>query len=506
MKIRTRVLAHLLILPLALAWFLPLLGCEVDSYLDPSRTGRFHHTPTVIPILERIDVIEQEESAWGETTGVLPEDLLPNDLTYILSPGDFITVEIFQAMAAGEWRAHSRRIDANGNFRIPEIGDLPAAGKTAQEFEDLIVDRLRDLVVDPRANVVVEEGAAYTYTVDGFVANPGMFTIRRPDLRLSDALASIGGVPRTARTVYVVRQVPLTEDVRPTYERDREPPQRERPSQPAPRQDAPVDIEDLIEQLEDEPRPGPRPGMFGSLESGLVDIDELQPVRVSDQPAVDLDEVRAPRQDLEQPLDETFIYDQERGEWVRTRVAGEATGERRRDDRQRRPGGELVLERVIEIPYERLRTGDSGYNLVVRPRDRIYVEGPDSGVVYVSGEVARPGVYSMPQDGTRLTLSRLVVAAGDLGAVAIPERVDLTRMVGPNREATLRLDLAAIRRRTDPDVYIKPNDHVIIGTSFLATPLAVIRNGFRATYGFGFLLDRNFGNDVFGAPPVNRLN
>jgi polysaccharide export outer membrane protein len=31
----------------------------------------------------------------------------------------------------------------------------------------------------------------------------------------------------------------------------------------------------------------------------------------------------------------------------------------------------------------------------------------------------------------------------------------------------------------------------------------VFRNGFRVTYGFGFLLDRNFGNDVFGAPPIN---
>ena len=48
---------------------------------------------------------------------------------------------------------------------------------------------------------------------------------------------------------------------------------------------------------------------------------------------------------------------------------------------------------------------------------------------------------------------------------------------------------------------MQPNDHVIIGTNLIATPLAVIRNGFRMTYGFGFLLDRNFGNDVFGPPP-----
>ena len=63
------------------------------------------------------------------------------------------------------------------------------------------------------------------------------------------------------------------------------------------------------------------------------------------------------------------------------------------------------------------------------------------------------------------------------------------------------MNLAAIRNRTQPDVVIKPNDHIIIGTSWYATPLAIFRNGFRLTSGFGFLLDRNFGNDVFGAPP-----
>ena len=85
----------------------------------------------------------------------------------------------------------------------------------------------------------------------------------------------------------------------------------------------------------------------------------------------------------------------------------------------------------------------------------------------------------------------------------MPDRVDMTRIVGENREATIRLNLAAIRRRTEPDVYMKANDHVIVGTNWIAYPLAVFRNGLRMNYGFGFLLDRNFGNDVFGPPPTN---
>jgi cold shock CspA family protein len=32
----------------------------------------------------------------------------------------------------------------------------------------------------------------------------------------------------------------------------------------------------------------------------------------------------------------------------------------------------------------------------------------------------------------------------------------------------------------------------------------VIRNGFRASYGFGFIVDRNLGDDIFGISKVQR--
>jgi len=106
----------------------------------------------------------------------------------------------------------------------------------------------------------------------------------------------------------------------------------------------------------------------------------------------------------------------------------------------------------------------------------------------------------------RLTLTRAITSAGGLNGLAIPERVDLTRIVGVNEQATIMLNLRAIQEGTQPDVYIKPDDRINVGTNFWATPLAVLRGGFRTSYGFGFLLDRNFGNDVFGPPPFSRTN
>jgi polysaccharide export outer membrane protein len=474
-----------------------LVGCNVDSFFNPSVTGYWEHTPTTIPILERIDAIEPEEDYWGQTTGVTPEDLIPSDLTYRMNPGDFITVQIFELYAPSQWSAVTRRIDPGGTLRVPEIGDVPAAGLTAQEFEDQLGELLQDYIINPQVDVVVEEGGGFRYTLYGNVRAPGQYALRNPDLRLIDALANAGGVPSFTESIYVIRQIELTEDVKPSFERDRSMDEMTQP--PSAPSDVPADIEELIDLLDEDEEGdgGVSPGVLRQEGEPTIDIDELVPAEEPGEAEVDIDRLR----DQQRRAGEggSWIYVEERGEWVR--VPGR---EGREAPTTAAPGGEppMFVERIIEIPYERLKDGESRFNIVIRPDDRIFVQEPQIGVVYIDGEISRPGTFNLPVNG-KLTLSRLVAAAGGLGQLAIPERVDLVRMVGDNREATIRLNLGAIRQRTEPDVLLKPDDHIIIGTNFWATPLAIIRNGFRATYGFGFLLDRNFGNDVFGAPPTN---
>ena len=157
---------------------------------------------------------------------------------------------------------------------------------------------------------------------------------------------------------------------------------------------------------------------------------------------------------------------------------------------------------MIKVDTRPLLSGDARYNIVVRAGDVIRVPPTEQGIVYLEGEVNGPGSYNLPAVGP-YTLRRAIASARGLSAIGIPERCDLTRMVGENRQATIMLNYRAIVEGTQPDVILKPNDIITVGTTFWAYPLAVFRNGFRFTYGFGFLLDRNFGNDVFGAPPTN---
>jgi protein involved in polysaccharide export with SLBB domain len=113
------------------------------------------------------------------------------------------------------------------------------------------------------------------------------------------------------------------------------------------------------------------------------------------------------------------------------------------------------------------------------------------------GASNRPGAYNIPGEKD-LTLKQLIASGGGISAIGIPERVDLIRRIGVDQEATVRINLRAIFNGTEPDLFLKANDVINIGTNAVATPLAIFRNGLRATYGFGFVLDRNFNTDVFG--------
>ncbi|MEC9374156.1 MAG: polysaccharide biosynthesis/export family protein, partial [Planctomycetota bacterium] len=502
---------------LAVAGLASSLGCEVDAWLfDPSVVGRWEHTPTVVPILDRIDVIERDRGDFVETTPVMPEDLIPEVEEYVVGPGDVLVVEIFDFPVAGAPTPYQLVVDVTGAIRLPQVGQIQVSGLTLDEITQRIREVLREegIIEDALVTITPGQQRRATYSVFGAVAGVGRYFIPDPDYRLLEAVTEAGGVSPIIRKVYVIRQVALTSEA----ERGRgaQQPQRPRQNQQQ-RQQQGTDLIDLIDELTE---PAPPGGM------GLVSADpEAMPTRrrnlqdtgagsQSVPPLIDLiDEPGEEQPRTEQPAVAEASNGEARwmflnGEWVRVtrQAAGRAQGLPEGEDPLAGATAEqLVTQRVIEVPTAPLLQGAADYNIVIRPGDIIRVPSPEAGVVYIGGPgILRPGTYNLPQTG-RLTLSKSVIAAGGLSAIAIPWKVDLTRMVGENQQATIRLDLKAIVAGAQPDVFLKPDDVINVGTSFWAQPMAVVRNGFRMTYGFGFLVDRNFGNDIFGAPPVNRF-
>lgn len=471
-------------------------GCEVNSFFDPSKTGYFGTTPITMPVLDRIAAIEPSTDLWGETSQVSAADLVPSNISYRLHPGDVIDVQIYELYTPGQFYPVTTRIDQGGLIHIPDVGPVTAAGLTVPQLQQEIIARLaKEVMKNPTVQVNVVEGGALAYVLYGHINQPGRFTLQDPTLRLLDALAMAGGVPLSTRRVYVVRQVAINAAMRPQWDQGSE------AAKTSPKKSPPVDLESLINQLQGDGKnpavtpapPSSSPGAWSKAGDPPIDVEDVSPANIK------LPSVQGGAGEAE-GFSSPFLYLPDKKQWVRSQPAAQGDAMSKTGDAAQ--SAALLVERVIEVPYQRLAHGDTSLNLIVRAGDQIYVDGPPTGYVYISGEINAPNAYPLPA-ADPLTLSRFIAMAGGLGALAIPDRVDLVRQVDEGREATIRLNLGAIRRRTEPDVIMKPNDHVLVGTNWFAYPLAIFRNGLRMNYGFGFLLDRNFGNDVFGAPPSN---
>ena len=149
--------------------------------------------------------------------------------------------------------------------------------------------------------------------------------------------------------------------------------------------------------------------------------------------------------------------------------------------------------RVIRVPYAALRDGDLRYNIIIRPYDMIVVPQPTIGEFYMGGHVARSGVYSLT--ARKITLKQAIVSAGGFDNIAVPAQTEVVRRLPDDREIFVRVDLDKVWEGSVPDIYLRPDDIVNVGTSWWAPFVASVRGGFRVTYGFGFLYDRNWAPD-----------
>jgi polysaccharide export outer membrane protein len=450
-----------------------LSGCEGDSWMDPSKVGRFERTPVTLPILDRIDVIEPQEQVSFGRSGVLPEDLIPDVREYVIGINDLITVTVFELIVPGVDSVNTRRVDELGMIRLPGgIGPVKAAGQSPSTLEKAISDILdqKGLLRDASVTVIVQQATQNTYSIIGEPEQDrtafGTYAIPRPDFRLMDAIALARGVPGRTKTLQIFRQIPLTREVAgevPAGAREAEDAREGAPAGEP--QDPAKLIEGLLQGMDPDVRvedAAPPPGM----DSGMQDAPGAPKYVSIEGKWVRVESVEAQR------VEDLVKYDPEALRF-------------------------LISQRIIEIPYKQLIEGDMRFNIVIRPGDVIKVPARNAGFVYIMGEISRPGAYTVPGEND-LTLKQLVASAGGLGALAIPERVDLIRRVNDTQEATIRLNLRAIFDGTQPDFFLKTNDMINVGTNFFAAPLAVIRNGFRMTYGFGFIADRNFATEIFG--------
>ena len=107
-------------------------------------------------------------------TGGLPAVPVMGSTDYRVGPLDVLDVEVFGVPDL----TRSVRVSVDGEFFLPLVGMVPAAGKTVGELQTEIATRLEDgFVVNPQVTVFVKEYVSQRVTVEGAVREPGIYSL-----------------------------------------------------------------------------------------------------------------------------------------------------------------------------------------------------------------------------------------------------------------------------------------------------------------------------------------
>jgi len=128
---------------------------------------------------------------------------------YLVGPDDVLQVSIFEWEMTEETKTLDSRVAESGVIPLPVLGSLSVGGKTLQEIQQLIEDKLTSLNImpNPRVAIAVKEYRSRRIGVVGAVNAPGQYAIHQNVSTLMDILALAGGPAADAgRIVHVLRE------------------------------------------------------------------------------------------------------------------------------------------------------------------------------------------------------------------------------------------------------------------------------------------------------------
>lgn len=100
----------------------------------------------------------------------------------------------------------------------------------------------------------------------------------------------------------------------------------------------------------------------------------------------------------------------------------------------------------------------------INPGDSIFV--PKAGIVYVLGDVGRPGGYTMTNNDAEITVLQLVARAGGTNHSAVPSGARLIRKTGGSYTES-PLSLSEMQKGKKADMKLEANDIIYVPFSYL---------------------------------------
>lgn len=123
-----------------------------------------------------------------------------------IGPEDIISVDVFDQP---NYSRTNITIPPNGRISYPLIGQLNIAGRTTEELEKEITEKLAEYIREPKVSVNLVQVHSMKYLVVGDVTTPGIYEMTRR-MSVAEALAKAGYVTRYGdlKGVSVLRMQP----------------------------------------------------------------------------------------------------------------------------------------------------------------------------------------------------------------------------------------------------------------------------------------------------------
>lgn len=127
----------------------------------------------------------------------------PGSSAYKVGPQDVLDISVFKVPEL----SRSVQVADSGSVNLPLVGEVPAAGKTAQELErDLAAKLGAKYLQSPQVTVFVKEFNSQRVTVEGAVKKPGVYPLRGKNSLLQVIATAEGLDPAADLEVVVFRQ------------------------------------------------------------------------------------------------------------------------------------------------------------------------------------------------------------------------------------------------------------------------------------------------------------
>ena len=128
----------------------------------------------------------------------------PENSAYKIGPLDALDISVFQVPDLTK----TVQVADTGTINLPLVGEIPVAGRTAQEVEHDLTARLgAKYLQNPQVTVYVKDYNSAQVTVDGEVKKPGVYPLKGGKTSLTQVVAEAGGMdPNSDWTVLVLRQ------------------------------------------------------------------------------------------------------------------------------------------------------------------------------------------------------------------------------------------------------------------------------------------------------------